>query len=463
MTTYYVNNAGSDSNDGTENSPFLTLERAMLASNNSDTIFIQNIINTTNTLVISKQLNFLGSGNGGISKTGAGDVISIQNSNVTIKFLIISATATNTADAVITIDRGSSGATPPNNYTNIEISSNIINIFKYGVFVNGSNIIISSNTFNRNGGTERLTTIIVYQSNGLTIDSNTVIDTLRTQRFIYLTGSGTPGTEYFNDCNNKSGLMTISGNIANCSSTAQSLNFILQDVFIGSLSFKVFNNDVNIAIAGKFFVSYLSSNTDLNTLVNAEIHDNSINMSSTGIVLLDAPVSVTVPIETTKFYVYDNTNQTNFILRVDYSGNVNFCQQTLNVSPVDLHLSTLVQYSENITVIDVVLDGTAINAVSSDTALDVVITKVVEEEKNYCESTPVYGAMVECNITSSAPVNITFTIPKIKVNGIYRLFDRDNIIQPSGFPITLSEAYSCEVPSSVNACVIDVNAVGVAI
>lgn len=464
MTTYYVSNAGSNGNDGSEISPFLTIDHAISIANNSDTIFIQDIITTTDTVVIYKQLNLLGSGNGGISKSTSGDVISIQNSNVSINFLLLTANATNTADAVITINRGSSGVTPPNNYANIEITNCNINIFKYGIIVNGSNITISSNNFYRSGGTERLSTILVYQINGLVISNNTVIDSLRTQRFVYLTASGTSGTEFYNDCNAKNGLISIFGNIANCSSVVQSVNYILQDTFIGNVSFKIYNNLVNLAIAGKFFISYLLSNTNLNTLVTAEIYDNDINTSSTGIVLLDAPVAVTVPIETTKFYVYGNTNQTEFVLREDYSGNAQFSYKTANISPADLHLSNIVQYSENITVIDVVVDGNAINAVSADTGLDVVISKVVEAEKKYCEGTNIYGSLLDCDIVSSSPVTMTFTIPNVRANTTYRLYDRDATeLQPSGYPITLDNNYSCTVPMSVNASVIDVNAVGIAL
>lgn len=462
MTTWYVSNVGNDSNPGSELSPFLTVEHAMSQAFNGDVINLMDIISTSVTIVISKQLNFIGIG--GISKSTAGDVISIQNNNVSIRFLTLTANATNTADAIITIDRGSAGLTPPNNYNNIQITNNTFYLYKYGIFVNGTNVEISDNAFLRSGGTERLSDIIVYQSNGLTINNNTVTDTLRTQRFVYLTSSGTGGTTYFDDCNAKSGLMTISNNICNCSSTAQSFILMLQDAFIGSgLSFDVFGNDLNLAIAGKVFVSYVGADTDLATITAADVHNNNIDISSSGIVHIDSPVSVTLP-TALKFYVYGNVQQS-FTLDPARSGNSDFTQTTSTVLPADLYLSTIVQYSGNVTEVTVSNGGNIVVATSTDTGLAVTIDAIVEVGEKYVLNTEFAGSMLDVSITSTSNVDLVLTIPSANTSHALKIYKKNITIQPSGYPVVLTYGSNWvgSVPSTSSISVIDTNAFGSAI
>ena len=342
---YYVSNTGSDSNDGSVGSPFLTVQHAISVSSNTDTINILNEIQTSTTITVNKEITITGTGP--LIKTTAGDLFLIQSSNVTITMLTMQANATNTADSIINIDRGSIGYTLPSNYSNINITENAFYVWKYAIVTNGTNINISYNTFYRSSGsTERTSIIIAYHVNGLTIDNNNVIDTLRVQRFLYLTSAGDSGAPYFTECNAKTGLITVSNNICDCSSTAQGLIFIIQDEFTGisTLSFDVFSNSlINLGIAGKLFVFYISYYLSLVDVTNVSVHSNSISLSTSGIVHLDAVVPVALPTDQ-KFNVYDNTNS-NFTLDPARTGNANFTQTTATVFPEDLYLSSIVSYT----------------------------------------------------------------------------------------------------------------------
>ena len=341
---YYVNNTGSDSNDGSIGNPFLTVQHTISVASNTDTITIQNQIQTSTTITVNKELTIRGPGP--LIKTNAGDLFLIQSSNVTITMLTMQANATNSADSIINIDRGSIGYTPPANYSNINITENSFYVRKYAIVTNGTNINISYNNFYRSSGsTERTSIIIGYHVNGLTIDNNIVNDALRVQRFLYLTSAGDSGGPFFFDVNAKSGVITVSNNTCDCSSTAQGLLFIIQDDFdgISNLSFDVYNNNlINLGSAGKLFVFYMSYYLSLENITNVDVHNNSISLSTSGIVNLDAVVSLTLPTDQ-KFNVYDNTNS-NFTLDPSRSGNANFTQTTATIFPADLYLSSIVSY-----------------------------------------------------------------------------------------------------------------------
>lgn len=342
---YYVSVVGSDSNDGlTPGSPFATIDHALLICSNGDTINISGIIGTNNTFIINKSVTLTSSDGGSIYKPTTGDLFLIQANNVNINNLILQSNATNTADALINIDRGSIGFNPPVNYSGIIIENCTLNMYKYGIILNGSNTIIRNNNFRRSSGsTERLSCILGYYVNGATITNNNITDTLRMQRFLYMTISGSSGSPYLNDINTKTGLVTVSGNICSCSSTIQGLQFIIQDSYIGNLSYSVHDNQLNnLGIAGKLFVSYVSTNFDLTTINNISVYNNYTSLTASGAVTIDSASSVTLPLDQ-KYNVYDNTS--NFSLRTDYTGNQQFTQTTATIFPANLYLTTLVNYS----------------------------------------------------------------------------------------------------------------------
>lgn len=345
MSTYYVTDTGNNSNDGSIGNPWLTIDYAISQVSNGDIIVIDGFFTITTTIVINKQITLTSISSALITKTTVGDLFLIQSNNVTINLLELSQTTSNSADFLINIDRGSSGLTPPTNYTNIRIEACVLNMWKYGICLNGTSPVVTQTSFLRQSGTtERLTCIIAYYIDGVEISNNTITDSLRMQRFIYVSSAGTVGSTYFNDVNTKTGLITIINNISSCTSAVQGLQFVIQDSFIGSnLSYDINNNQINDSVvATKMFVAYISNGTDLNTLQNVSVYNNYQSLTQTGSVLIDAPVPVTVPL-TQKFNTYDNTG--NFSLRADYTGNINFTQQTANVSPADLASSTIVVYS----------------------------------------------------------------------------------------------------------------------
>lgn len=345
MSAYYVSDTGSNSNNGSISSPFLTIDYAISNTNNGDTIYINGTFTVTATIVVNKELTLTTDTNAFITKTTIGNLFLIQSSNVVMMNLTLSQTTSNLADYLINIDRGSSGEVPPINYMACMISGCTLNMWKYGISLNGSNHIVTECNFLRQSGTtERLSCIVIYYINGVEISNNTVTDSLRMQRFIYLTSAGTAGSTYINEVNSKTGFIVSRDNVCNCTSTVQGLQFVIQDSFIGSnLSYIINNNQINnSAIATKLFVAYINNGTDLNTLSNVSVYNNYQSLTQTGAVIIDSPNNVTVPL-TQVFNSYDNTG--NFTLRPDYSGNINFTQNATVVSPPDLANSGIVVYA----------------------------------------------------------------------------------------------------------------------
>lgn len=468
MSTYYVSSTGDNANPGSNVSPFATVAYAIGVAVNGDTIVVKDIISSNSTIVINKEIILTGVlGSGGLTKPNTGDLISIEASNVTVSQLILSKAATNSADANISIDRNSSGTTLPTIRNNINITNNTFNVFKYAIFVNGSNISISNNIFNRQGGSESITSILVFLTNGLTITGNTVNDTLRNRRFVYLTSSGTTGSTYYNEANNKSGTMVISNNTCNCSSVDQSFILCLQDSFIGSnLDMTVNGNDINLGIPGKVVVSYITNSTDLNSIYNILVHSNNIDKSTSGIVHVDAGSIVTIP-TTKKYNVHSNTQQ-NFTLDPARTGNSNFTQTTATVFPANLYQTTIVQYSEPTYDYTSSNSGNVVDASSTDSGVTVGIQAIIPTNEKYCDPIVYYGSIFDLNITSSASTALTINVPKANSTHVMYLYKREltgNTSPP--WPILCTHVngttWTATIPSSSNISVIDVNAVGVPI
>jgi len=346
MVNYYVSDTGNDSNNGlSPSTPFLTISYAITQASNGDTIYISGTFTITSTIVVNKALTLTTPDYTTITKTTAGDLFLVQSSNVTISLLDLTMTTYNGSDFIINVDRGSSGYTPPANYSNVVIDGCTFHMWKYGICLNGSNNTITTCNFLRqSGATERLTCIIIYYINKATITACTITDSLRMQRFIYVTAAGAAGSPYYTDINVKTGLITVTNNSSSCTSTVQGLQFVIQDTFIGTgLSYSISGNQVyDSVVATKMFIAYITNGYDLDTLSNVSVFNNNQSLTQTGAVLIDSAVSVTVPL-TQKFNTYNNTG--NFSLRTDYTGNINFTQQTTNVSPANLYTSGIVVYA----------------------------------------------------------------------------------------------------------------------
>jgi len=336
MASYYVTDTGSNSNDGlSPATAWLTISYAISQVTSGSIINISGSFTINSTIIIDKELTLTTTDYATIIKTTVGDLFLVQSSNVTISLLNLSQTTSNLADFLINVDRGSTGTTPPANYSNVVISGCTLRMWKYGICLNGLNNTINGCDFLRQGGTERLSCIIIYYINVATITACTVTDSLRMQRFIYLTSAGTVGSPYYNEVNTKTGLITVTNNSTSCSSTVQGLQFIIQDSFIGTaLDYSVALNQLNDSVVPtKLFIAYITNGTDLDTLGNVSVFNNYSSLTQTGAVLIDSAAPVTVPV-VQLFNVYDNTG--NFTLRPDYTGNINFTQQTTNVSPANL-------------------------------------------------------------------------------------------------------------------------------
>jgi hypothetical protein len=366
MVNWYVSISGNDTTgNGTLANPYLTITKAIDVAVNGDIILVMDgTHNYSSTITVPKQLTIKSQNNKTLSilnKTNGGDFFRIQSNNVVISDLTIQASATNTADALITIDRNSSGTTLPTKYSNISILNNNLKIYKYAVNVNGANITITGNTISRNGGTERLTLFLIYYIRGVVnISNNTHTDILRTQRFIYLSSVGTSGSPYFDRVNSRGGTLICNNNTIDTSAnTTQKPQMFIQDGYqtynfgpVGpdcdyndktKLEIIMQNNNMigNPTTRCDFFIPFLTSATNLNTYSSVTLQNNIVSDSDVGLVKLDALSTLTIDASSINimflFYIFNNTI-TNFVLRPDYTGNERMSQQITRILPSNIYL-----------------------------------------------------------------------------------------------------------------------------
>lgn len=368
MTTIYIDSSGSDTTgDGSIGNPYATITKGIDMASNTYVLYITGSLSVSTTINVTKEITLTGTLATTVTKTTSGNLFLIQANNVTISNLTLRTTSTNYVDYVINIDRGSVGTTLPTAYSNVIINGNAIQYWKYGICLNGSDNQIINNTFTRYGAsTEKATAIIGYYIRGTTIiSSNTLTDSLRVEKFLYLTEAGTGGSDYIDRVNSKGGTITIQNTIINNSSVAQSLIFCLHDYFngysygpIGSdsdynsntkLSITAFNNNVTVGIAGKFMVPYLTNNSSLNSYGIINVHDNVLSNSTRGIVHLDKinPSGslniITVNDTVHVFTIYSNTITT-WSLSSSAIGDSHFTQfkntAVDELNPQNLYLNT---------------------------------------------------------------------------------------------------------------------------
>ena len=367
MVNYYVSTDGNNSSiDPTSSStPYLTIIKAITTASNGDTIIVMDGTHTyLDTIVIDKEITLTSqndNSNAILSKNSIGDFISIASDNVTISNLTIQSSAFNGADALISISRKSIGTIKPTKYSNITITGNNLKMFKYGIAINGGNITITNNSFSRNlNSTQKLTLFLVYYiRDTITISNNTHIDTGRTERFVYLTGAGTPTSTYYDRINSKGGSLIINTNTIDTSeNTGQKPIMFIQDYYQTytygdggnddnynsntKLSITMDGNTMtgNSNILCDFFVPYLSNATNLNNYNSITLKNNTISHSNVGIVKMDASSAITIDSSIINlvylFYIFNNTI-TNFLLRSDYTGDSSFTQNISKISPVNLY------------------------------------------------------------------------------------------------------------------------------
>jgi len=448
-STWYVSPQGNNSNSGNVDTlPLLTLVQAIVNASNGDTIYLMNGSHIyTSTININKELTIRsqnGKDNVTLTKTNGGDFFSIQSNNVTITDLTIQASATNTADSLISISRQSDGTTLPTKYSNINITNNNLKMFKFGVTINGGNITVTGNTFSRNGGTERLTLILVYYiRDTITIYNNTHTDTLRTQRFVYLTGAGTTNSLYGDRVNSKGGNLIINNNTINTSAnTTQKPVMFIQDYYntynygnVGSNDDYNLNTKLDITMDSNnmignstmlcdFFATYFTLSTNLISYSKVTLTNNTVSHSNVGILKLDAPMSLTIPADIIElqylFYINSNTI-TNFTTRSDFVGNQTVSQNSSGVAilPANIYLLTTFissaapKQNQTITFNTLAPQTYSLNGVinlsgSSNSGLLVTYASSNTNVVEVSESTLIIKGVGQVNITASQAGNVNY-------------------------------------------------------
>jgi hypothetical protein len=493
---------GSNANTGLSvDVPLATIAQALTLCAAGDTIvFMDGTYTYSTTVEITKGVTITSQNGKAVTtvvKSTAGNLFTIRASNVSIKNITLKSLATNTADAVIGISRETDGTAVPVLYSNIVITGNNIQVWKYGVSVNGDNLTITNNNFSRTPGSTggSMSIFLVYCiRNSVNLSNNTHTDN-STSRFVYLTSAGTAASTYLDRANSKGGNLLLNNNVLSCATTTRNVQFCIQDYFntytygtVGQdaqysastkLTITIKNNNVNTGSATyvtEMLVPYLTSSTCLNMYNSVNIASNTISNGNVGMVKMDAPASTTLDTSVVQrtyvFYINDNTI-TKYELRADYTGDQAFVQQTARIFPSNLVALANSQFIQT-TAIPVITNQTTGTSNYSSPVLanvsfaignsNIASLSVVVPTNTYASSSGLsyltngvqpgcigniqIVALDDSNVPitdfSANPVSLVLSLPMANPNNILKLFKLDSNTltlltpQPANYPVPLT-------------------------
>lgn len=358
MAIWYISSTGSDTTgNGTLGNPYATVSKALTVCANTDTIrLVTGTYTITSTTNINKQVTI--TSNSGV-KT---DVIlnanctiyNIQESSVSITYMTLQSSST---DALITIDRMSTGSTVPTFFTGIIINQCNIKYTGTSLELNGT-FTITNNTFTRYSGTNTVSIIKIYSIRSTSsISTNTSSDIQIVNNFIYLTSTGSG--DYVDRCNSKGGRLTIASNNLTYDNATQGTTIIKQDYFnkyiYGSIDqnvqynintrlyYTINNNNINSNIQKCKLTDFvLSTNTDLYSLCVCTVNNNYMYNTENGVVHINKVIdSSIVTIDNNDllraiFKIYTNTFDTigGLITQFDASDLSTLFKDTAGTIPV---------------------------------------------------------------------------------------------------------------------------------
>ena len=333
MTSFYVSTSGSDSNNGSQSTPFLTLGYAIAQASNGDTINMSSgthsygTTSANNVINIGKELTIIGRND----TSGTRPIINIATasnntavlcnaSNVTIKGIEIvhNPASTGSNDACISIAPGGTGNSPDAGVMvnqNINILDCKIHFTKFGVSskakyfsVKNCELVSKAVTTARN--------IVIYSQDGtIDITDNTFTASVTNNGIELLHNNFATNDGYQNKRN---GTVNFTGN-----STSE-INITRRAIFFeagcdaglngDTYSFNVSNNTISSASDCMFLLQPTNANflNFINLIkLNNNTFTNNPSASNNGLVRVASFVTnggpLTLPTNNPKFLIYSNT------------------------------------------------------------------------------------------------------------------------------------------------------------
>lgn len=329
MTIWYVSTTGSDFNDGSLNNPFSSIRYAIHNSSSEDVISIlPGLYRIDSIIPINKQLTIISYNiNDQSVLISSYTIFDIQYNNITIQNIVFQ---TSSVVPIINVNICSDGSTKSANWS-CNIIACTFNYIKYALVLN--NLINLTNcVFNRvSEFNDSINAIVIqiFNCNGGNITDNTFIDTSNVDYFIKLSSNDNLiGTDYYDYCNRKSGILTINNNIIEYSGLSYS-TFIYIDYYNqyintdseytlnSKLRLIINNNSLNSFYYNSKFVEFkLTGNNNLNALGVNIISNNYISSTDYGILHISKNINndlITIPnniLVTSKFKIYNNNVNT---------------------------------------------------------------------------------------------------------------------------------------------------------
>jgi hypothetical protein len=328
---YYVSTIGSDSNNGSINSPFLTITYAISQSADGDTINIANGTYTygtssaNNVLNISKKLTIIGRENSNegnrplinISTAAQNTAVNLNNSDITLKGLefVHNPASTGSNDTCINIAPGGTSVSPDSGVMineNINIIDCKIHFTKFGVASKAKYFSVKNCELVSKAITSARS-IAIFSQNGTVDILNNIFNASVFNTGIELLHNNFATNDGYQ--NKRNGIVNFIGNQTNITIARRAIFFESgTDTGLSgdSYTFNVSNNTIYSTSDSLMLLQPSNSNflnfIGLITLNNNTFYNNS-SLSRNGLVRISAlsPIAIQAPNNTPKFSIYSNT------------------------------------------------------------------------------------------------------------------------------------------------------------
>ena len=333
MTSFYVSTSGSDSNNGSQSTPFLTLGYAIAQASNGDTINISSgthsygTTSANNVITISKELSIIGRND----TSGTRPIINIATasnntavlcnaSNITIKGMefVHNPASTGSNDTCISIAPGGTGISPDAGAMvnqNVNILDCKIHFTKFGVSSKAKYFSVKNCELVSKAVTTARSIAIYSQDGTIDITDNTFTASVSNSGIELLHNNFATNDSYQNKRN---------GTVNFTRNSTSGINILRRAIFFeagcdaglngDTYSFNVSNNTISSTSDCMFLLQPNNANflNFINLIkINDNIFTNNPAVSNNGLVRVASFVTnggpLTPPTNNPKFLIYSNT------------------------------------------------------------------------------------------------------------------------------------------------------------
>jgi hypothetical protein len=333
MTSFYVSTSGSNSNNGSQATPFLTLEYAITQVSNGDTINISSgthsygTTSANNVITISKELTIIGRNDTSgtrpilnIATASNNTAVLCNASNITIKGIefVHNPASTGSNDTCISIAPGGTGIYPDAGLMvnqNINIIDCKIHFTKFGVSSKAKYFSVKNCELVSKAVTTARSIAIYSQDGTIDITDNTFTASVSNSGIELLHNNVATNDSYQNKRN---GTVNFTGN------STSGINITRRAIFFeagcdaglngDTYSFNVSNNTISSTSDCMFLLQPTNANflNFINLIkLNNNIFTNNPSVSNNGLARVASFVTnggpLTPPTNNPKFLIYSNT------------------------------------------------------------------------------------------------------------------------------------------------------------